>query len=125
MFELTVNTTFSAAHSLKGYPGDCRHIHGHNWQAAVCLRGEQLDELGLCMDFREIKRRIHSVTSELDHRLINDLQPFDRLNPSSENLARHLFCKIREEFADTPVNVVRVTVSESPDVSAAYFENQS
>ncbi len=88
MFELTVEDSFDAAHALRGYDGPCENLHGHTWKVQVFLKGEKLNKLGLLEDFKNIKKRLQTVLAEFDHKNLNDLALFQKLNPSSENLAR-------------------------------------
>lgn len=82
MFEITVAKYIDSAHLLRGYQGKCANIHGHTWRVEVTLKGEQLNQIGLLVDFHDIKKIIKGVTEAFDHRLINDIEPFDRVNPS-------------------------------------------
>ncbi len=63
VYELYVKTHFSAAHSLKGYPGDCARVHGHNWIIEVFVRCTKLNEIGIGIDFRDIKQYTLMVLS--------------------------------------------------------------
>src|SRR3990170_1903498 len=94
MFELTVQTHFAAAHELPGYPGPCQRLHGHNFRVLLTVGGEELDELGMLMDFRELKRLLAGVIARLDHRNLNELAELEDL-PTSENLARHIYRQVR------------------------------
>lgn len=120
MYEVTVNTHFSAAHRLKDYAGSCARVHGHNWEVEISLRGEQLDEQGILLDFRELKRRVKSVLERIDHADLNTVEPFDKLNPTSENIARYLFDWVSEEMDCESYEVSRVLVRETPGSSASY-----
>jgi 6-pyruvoyltetrahydropterin/6-carboxytetrahydropterin synthase len=91
MFEISVEDTFAAGHSLRNYHGKCEKLHGHNYRVQVTIEGEKLNEAGLLMDFVEIKRTLHATVERLDHEFLNDLPPFDVLNPSAENMAKY-FC---------------------------------
>ena len=91
MYELKIITQFAAAHRLENFYGKCEALHGHNWKVEVFLAGKQLDEAGLLMDFGQIKARTNALLEEIDHKYLNELEAFREQNPSSENLARHLF----------------------------------
>jgi len=121
MFELTVRDEFSAAHQLRGYRGSCENLHGHNWRVEVAVRGEELDETGLLIDFRELKAALREVLSELDHRHLNELPAFREKNPSSENLARYIFERLSEKLSGKPVRVFRVTVCETERSCASFL----
>ncbi len=121
MFELTVREEFSAAHQLRGYEGACEKLHGHNWKVEVTVRGERLNEIGILLDFKELRKALREVLAELDHRNLNELPAFTRENPSSENLARFIFEKLAARLASYPVKVYRVTVCETDRACASYL----
>jgi 6-pyruvoyltetrahydropterin/6-carboxytetrahydropterin synthase len=121
MFEVAVEQTFAAAHFLRNYKGKCENLHGHNYRVKVTFRGEQLDGAGMLMDFGEIKRRMREVTERLDHHNLNDLTPFDTLNPSAENIARYIFEEVRTGLALQQQSLLReVKVWETDIQYAAY-----
>ena len=121
MYEVMIEEEFSAAHALRGYQGKCENLHGHNWKVEVFVRGEQLDEIGLLVDFRELKSATRNVMKRLDHLNLNELPPFDDdLNPSSENLAAFILKKIGEEINDNRVKVYKVRVWETPSTNATF-----
>lgn len=95
MFEISVQLSFSAAHSLRDYPGDCHRLHGHNWRVVVSVRAEELDELGMVCDFRLVKRKTKRILDEFDHTLLNDHPAFKDEDPSSERLARYIFERLQ------------------------------
>jgi 6-pyruvoyltetrahydropterin/6-carboxytetrahydropterin synthase len=119
VYALTVRTSFSAAHRLREYDGNCERLHGHNWQVEVTVASEVLDDQGIALDFRAIKSAVNDLLAGLDHRYLNEVSPFDRLNPSSENLARYLFEEM-EKKVPPPARIARVTVWESEDARAEY-----
>lgn len=118
MFELMVEDTFDAAHALRGYHGPCENLHGHTWKVQAFLNGDKLNEIGLVADFKEIKKQLVSVLAAFDHNYLNEVPPFDKLNPSSENLARHIYNKMKEKLPA----IGRVTVWESAATCASYYE---
>ena len=122
IFEVYVNTHFSAAHSLKGYPGDCARTHGHNWAVEVFVRCKELDEIGIGVDFKDIKKAIKDVLQGLDHFNLNDLPAFEKMNPTSENIARFLYQELGRKLNSNAVEVSRVKVSETPGAGASYWE---
>ncbi len=121
MFEISVKSRFSSAHHLKGYVGACQNPHGHNWEVEVFLRGTQLNKLGMLMDFGQIKAALGKILAGLDHRDLNRLKTFRRLNPTSEHLAKYIFDALNEVFAAETFWVQRVRISESPETSASYW----
>lgn len=128
MFEIRVETHFSSAHRLPGYPGDCARIHGHNWIVEAFVRTETLDETGIGIDFRHVRDALEAAAGTLDHRLLNEVPPFDERPPTSENIARYLYERLAGELAAVPgheARVHKVTVSETPGAGASYFEGES
>lgn len=124
MFEIIVASYIDSAHFLRGYQGKCANIHGHTWKIEVTLSGKNLNEIGLLVDFNQIKKIIREAAELFDHKLINDIEPFSNINPSSENLAKYFFEKIKESLSIySDIQVVKVLVSESRDTSAVYYES--
>jgi 6-pyruvoyltetrahydropterin/6-carboxytetrahydropterin synthase len=122
MFEVFVRTQFSAAHRLKEYAGNCARWHGHNWDVRVTLGAEDLDRLGLAVDFRELKQALKQLLDELDHSDLNEYPPFAGMNPSCEVIARHLYKELAKHFSGNTVRVLRVQVCETPNAGAVYYE---
>lgn len=116
MFELMVEDTFDAAHALRGYEGPCENLHGHTWRVQVFIKGDKLNNLGLLEDFKTIKKALATVLADLDHKLLNDIPPYDQINPSSENLAKNIFERMKHAIK----SVEKVTVWESPNTYASY-----
>jgi 6-pyruvoyltetrahydropterin/6-carboxytetrahydropterin synthase len=121
LYRLTVRDHFDAAHFLRAYPGKCSQLHGHRWVVEVTVKGKDLDELGMLVDFSTVKRSLKDILEELDHRLINDLVEFTTLNPTAENLAKYLFDYMRKTFFEVALDKVRVY--ETPDAWAEYEED--
>jgi len=123
LFEVSVRGKFSAAHRLRGYEGKCSRIHGHNWYVEVHLQSEKLSETGMVIDFGELKGILGEVLDKLDHRFINGTPPFDRINPTSENMARWIFQQLKARISDLEgVRISKVIVQESEGVTASYWE---
>jgi 6-pyruvoyltetrahydropterin/6-carboxytetrahydropterin synthase len=121
MYEVRIDEEFSAAHALRGYKGKCENLHGHNWKVEVYVRGERLDEIGMMVDFRELKAATRRVMHHLDHRNLNELQPFDNeMNPSSEHLAGFILHEVASQINNERVKVYKVRVWETPSTSATY-----
>ena len=124
MFEVAVERTFSAGHSLREYKGKCENVHGHNYRVRVTLQGERLASNGLLVDFVEMKKHLMTIIDRLDHQFINDLEPFTIINPSAENLAKYFY----DELADkrrgagfgVPVTIAEVRIWETDTSIAAY-----
>ena len=122
MFELTVKSSFAAAHRLREYGGKCENIHGHNWLVEVTVAAESLNSIGLAIDFKDLKAATEQVLQQLDHKLLNDVEPFDSLNPSSENIARWIFEALKERLLKFPVSLSRGSVWENRDCCATFGE---
>jgi len=122
MYEVSVDETFAAAHNLRNYYGKCENLHGHNYKVRVVLAGKELDDTGLLYDFVHLKRVIQDVIGGLDHKYLNELPPFDTLNPSAENIARYIFDASAGKLPKSPNGAVisSVTVWET-DTSAATY----
>ncbi|MCX8026456.1 MAG: 6-carboxytetrahydropterin synthase QueD [Thermodesulfovibrionales bacterium] len=123
MYELMIESTFSSAHQLRGYKGKCENIHGHNWRVQVYVVSNRLNEIGLAIDFHELKRMTNDVINQLDHKELNKVFPFTEINPSSENIAKWIFDCIKKKLSMYDnVNISAVTVWESDTASATYTE---
>ena len=122
MFEVTIEETFAAGHALRNYRGKCENVHGHNYRAEVTLRGAELDAIGLLVDFVELKKVVHAVLDRMDHQWLNDLPPFDALNPSAENMAKYIYDEVSAALRTKEgVRVAAVRLWETDTASAAYF----
>jgi 6-pyruvoyltetrahydropterin/6-carboxytetrahydropterin synthase len=120
MFEITVEYSFAAGHALRGYKGKCENVHGHNYKVQVTVAGEQLNSIGLLMDFVDLRAWIKALVERLDHRFLNDLPPFDQVNPSAENLAKYFFDEIQSRLRGEEIKVLAVKVWETDTTSATY-----
>lgn len=119
MYELTVKGHFDAAHALRGYPGECRALHGHTWDVEVTVASNELDEIGIVYDFKELKADLARVLDSYDHAYLNDIAPFTEISPTAENLARVIYERLSESM-DRRVRVVEVAVWESPVAKLTY-----
>lgn len=122
MFELCIIRSFAAAHQLRGYQGNCENLHGHNYKVEVRVQTASLDGVGLAVDFKELKKMTDAVLESWDHHLLNEIAPFDQLNPSAENLARELYRRLAASLAGRAVKMASVTMWESDNASATYRE---
>jgi 6-pyruvoyltetrahydropterin/6-carboxytetrahydropterin synthase len=119
MYQLTVKSHFDAAHALRGYPGECRKLHGHTWDVEVTVAGDTLDDVGIVYDFKSLKDDLSAVLDEYDHAYLNDVAPFDVETPTAENLARVIYGNLAKTV-DARVRVVEVAVWESPIAKLVY-----
>lgn len=122
MYELKIISQFAAAHQLREFEGGCERLHGHNWKIEVYVTGEGLGKDGLLIDFRLVKEATKRALDELDHRFLNELEPFKTLNPSSENIARHIFISLSNGLNKEKIKVSKVTAWESDSACASYLE---
>lgn len=122
MFELKIEDSFAAAHRLRGYRGQCEDLHGHNWKIEVVVRADRLDDIGLALDFQELKAATKEVLDRLDHTFLNDLPPFSDANPSSENIARFVFEELAARLDREGLWMHRVTAWESEKACASYLK---
>lgn len=122
MYEVNVKVGFSAAHQLRLYDGKYENLHGHNWSAQVTVEADELDTMGVGIDFVKLKQMVEEILDKLDYKNINEIPPFDELNPSAENIARWLFLKIKDQVGSQTTRVKRVEICEMEGCGASYFE---
>lgn len=121
MYYASVEDRFSSAHQLREYEGKCERLHGHNWVVRVTVSGKELDKSGMLVDFGIMKKHLKDILEVLDHRFINEVPPFDKLNPSAENLAEHIFITFSGKMSEyKKVKVERVDVWESEKSFASF-----
>jgi 6-pyruvoyltetrahydropterin/6-carboxytetrahydropterin synthase len=122
MFEVSVEQTFAAGHALRNYKGSCENVHGHNFKVLVTIEGQKLDNAGLLIDFLDLKASMQDVIAKLDHRFLNDIAPFDVLNPSAENMAEYFYKELAQgiESNPVPIRIREVKVWETDIQSATY-----
>ena len=115
-----IERNFSSAHQLRGYKGKCENLHGHNYRIEIYARGSELDNIGLLVDFVELKAAADEVVQYLDHRNINELEPFIELQPSAENLAKYILERVSSRIGDERVQIFKVRCFETPTSVATY-----
>lgn len=120
MYRISVEQHFDAAHYLRGYEGKCEALHGHRFRVAARVTASQLDDTGLAYDFSLLKEKLGKIVADYDHACLNEVAPFDEINPSSENIAETVFRRMAAALAGTPVVLASVEVWESPESSATY-----
>lgn len=123
MYELKITSRFAAAHQLRALVGGCENLHGHNWKVEVTVVGDVLGDDGLLMDFRVLKGHTKEIIDGLDHKFLNEIGAFKSLEPSSENIARHIFKALSDRLDADGVRVSKVTAWESESACASYMEN--
>ncbi|MBP5313809.1 MAG: 6-carboxytetrahydropterin synthase QueD [Eggerthellaceae bacterium] len=118
-YVLTVKDHFDAAHFLAGYDGPCQFLHGHTWDVEVSVCGQSLDGVGIVYDLKALKDDLHAILENFDHRFINEVKPFDEINPTAENLARILFAELSEVMPEG-IRVKEAAVWESPIAKVSF-----
>ena len=123
MFEVCVEETFSAGHALRGYKGKCENPHGHNYRVKITLQGPELDHVGLLYDFVHLKKVIGNVIQLLDHKMLNDQAPFDKINPSAENIAKYFYEETSKQMHTVPngARIASITIWETDTTAATYW----
>lgn len=127
MYEVTVEAEFAAGHYLRNYRGKCENPHGHNYRVRVTLRGRELDNTGLLLDFKLLKHVMRPVIDRLDHQMINDIAPFTELNPSAENMARYFYDETSRQLSEMTagrVHVKECTIFETNTSIATYYADE-
>jgi len=120
VFTVFKDYAFSAAHSIRGHRGGCENLHGHGYRVRLHVGAARLDELGMVVDFAVLKALLGEVLGPFDHRVINDVPPFDRVNTTAENLAHHVYGEAARRLDDERLRVLRVEVWENDGACAAY-----
>jgi 6-pyruvoyltetrahydropterin/6-carboxytetrahydropterin synthase len=124
MFEVSVEAQFAAAHQLRNYRGKCENLHGHNYKVRITVAGEELNSIWLLADFTELKAALREITESLDHKFLNELEPFTEINPSAENVAWYICDRMQKSLeagdAVNPIQIAEVKVWETETSTATY-----
>jgi 6-pyruvoyltetrahydropterin/6-carboxytetrahydropterin synthase len=120
MYLISVEQNFSAAHYLRNYGGKCESIHGHTFKVVVTVKAMSLNEIGLAYDFTVLKSQLGDVLSRFDHTSLNEVSPFNKINPSSENIAAIIHNEMKNKIAGSPVTLESIEVWESPTSRVVY-----
>lgn len=123
MFLLKTSSHFSAAHSIKGYEGKCKNVHGHNWIVEVVIKTKEKDELGMSYDFSDLKHQLEEVLDILDHSNLNELQYFEDKNPTAENISKFIYNKLSQKVPSF-TEVRKITLEETPNNSLSYIPDE-
>lgn len=121
MYDIFIKTHFAGAHHLRDYPGDCEHPHGHNWKIRVTVRASEVDELGMGIDFKVLKKHVNKAVDELDHRDLNEHPAFQDRNPSSEHIAAFLYDMLKPELEHDRYHLYSVEVWETDTSGLIYY----
>ena len=121
-YTLKVLTDFASAHTLRDYPGACSRMHGHNWKVELEIVASQLNDIGIGIDFKQMKKSANEVCDRLDHQYLNDIAPFNKINPTAENIAAYLYTEIGNLINSDSVKVTAVTLWETDRACVRYTE---
>jgi len=117
--EITLYTegVIDGAHLLKGYDGKCKQMHGHSWLLKIWVRGkrEHLDDVGIMFDFANVKQ----IVDFFDHQLINEVAPFDKMNPTAENLVSFIYGSMKIDYPDLQF---KIRIYETAVLKKTYAE---
>lgn len=126
MFTISVQAHYDAAHLLRDYVGKCARLHGHRYTVQVALQAPEVGKSGMVMDFGDLKRHLRELAERLDHRNINDVPPFDRIESTAENQARYFFEELKSRLpAELASGLLYARVSESPGQWARFGRGPS
>ncbi len=120
MYQVSVEQHFDAAHFLRGYHGKCESLHGHRFRIVARIAAPRVDDIGMAYDFTVLKQHLGDILSRFDHTCLNEVPPFDKINPSSENIAATIYTELKPKLAGVPVSISSVEVWESPQNGIAY-----
>ena len=120
MYQISIEQDFDAANFLRGYQGKCEAMHGHRFRVVAKIKSPVVNDIGIAYDFVELKQHLRDILSRFDHTCLNDVPPFDKINPSSENIASTIYDELKPRLAGAPASLSSVEVWESPQSSVAY-----
>ena len=122
MFKLVVKKEFSSAHILNGHPGDCKRMHGHNWLVEAEVQGNNINEIGMVIDFKYIKNNLKTIIAKLDHQFLNDLEPFIKDNPTAENISKYIYKELSKNINTDSIKVSEIKLWETNKSAVIYTE---
>jgi len=122
-YTMKIVTDFAAAHLLRGYPGECSRLHGHNWKVEVEITARALDTVGMGVDFKVIKKITKDYLDQWDHRHLNEIPPFDEINPTAENMSANIYQGLGQKLNSANVKVSAVTLWETERACVTYSED--
>lgn len=122
-YTLKIVTDFASAHTLRDYPGQCSRMHGHNWKVEAEVEATRLDEVGMGIDFKIIKKHTREISDRLDHRYLNEIPPFDQINPTAEHIAAYLYQELSDKINTADIQVKAITLWETERACVRYSED--
>src|SRR4030043_2058698 len=120
MYEISVEKSFEAAHYLRGYKGKCENMHGHRYTIVVRVSAQKLNDIGIAYDFPDLKAHLNKILERFDHTCLNDVKPFDKINPSAENIAAEIYKELKKKLAKDPIKLTSVAAFETPEQGVTY-----
>lgn len=120
---LKVLVEFSAAHALRGYVGDCARLHGHNWKIEAEIKTMGVNDIGIAVDFKDIRHVMKEIADTLDHRYLNEIPPFNTINPTAENLATWFYQQLKLQITGNTAKLVAISLWETERASVRYSED--
>jgi len=123
MFKLIVKKEFSSAHILHGHTGDCKRMHGHNWLVEAEVKGNNINKIGMVIDFKDIKNKLQEIIKKLDHQYLNDIEPFTNENPTAENISKYIYKELSKNINTDNIKVSEIKLWETNNSAVVYTEN--
>jgi 6-pyruvoyltetrahydropterin/6-carboxytetrahydropterin synthase len=123
MFEVRQETTVAAAHQLRLSPGEGERLHGHNWRIVAVIRCRELDSRGMVVDFNDLGAELRRLVEPYEHVFLNEVAPYDDINPTAENIARVVAEALGAKIDDARVRVHRVEVWETDTCGAVFYRS--
>jgi 6-pyruvoyltetrahydropterin/6-carboxytetrahydropterin synthase len=120
-FILHVKHQFAAARALRDYEGRCANTHGHNFKVQLNIITEEVKR-GYQLDYYEVKMYLSEVAEPFDHQFLNEIAPFDSVNPTTENIAKYFYQQLVPYLAEQHAKLQSVTVWETDEFGATYSE---
>lgn len=111
---------FDSAHQLRGYEGKCSRLHGHRWEIELAVEATRLDKIGMAYDFTKLKEMVQKDLLGIDHYNLNNISPFDKINPTAENLAKFFYDRYSNKLQHEGVVLCYVKIWETPTSFAIY-----
>jgi 6-pyruvoyltetrahydropterin/6-carboxytetrahydropterin synthase len=121
MFTLSVEKVISTAHQLRNYDGPCARVHGHNWRVKLEVQSKDVEKTGIAVDFTELDKKLWEVIGPFDHQLINSVPPFDKINPTAENLVKFIYNQLKKNLSEK-VSLLRISIWETDEYMVSYEE---
>ena len=122
-FTIRVEARFEAAHNLREYKGAPEPLHGHSWKVEAKFKCAKLDHEDIGIDYVEAEKAIRELARRFDHRYINEVPPFDKINPTSENIARWFFDELNRPQIRQNTKLTEVIVWEGLEAYVAYSKS--